>query len=73
MRQLKLRKRAIATFRRTFAGGSDRRVRLVLSRKIRTAARRAGIKTLRGTLTVTVRDAGGRTASVKRAVRIRLR
>jgi extracellular elastinolytic metalloproteinase len=70
--RLKLRKRTIATFRRTFGTSVNRRVRLLLPRKVRRAARRAGLRTLRGTLTVTVRHSGGLSRTARRAVRIRL-
>jgi hypothetical protein len=71
-RRLKLGKRRIATFRRTFGTSINRRVRLRLPRKVRRAARRAGLRTLRGRLTVTVRHSGGLSRTARRAVRIRL-
>ena len=70
-RKLGLKKRT-QTFRRTITSTKSRRLTLRLSSKIRRAARRAGVKSLRGRLKVTVRQTGGRARTVTKTVRIRV-
>jgi hypothetical protein len=71
-RKLGLSKRTLATFTRTFTTTKKQRFTLKLPARIRAAAKRAGLKSLRGTLTVKVKLTGGRSRTVKKVVRIRL-
>ena len=71
-RRLGLKHRTIAKLNRTLTTTARRRLRLRVPAKVRAAARRAGIKTLRATLTATAKHTGGRTRTVRKAVRIKL-
>jgi hypothetical protein len=71
-RKLKLKHRTVAIFKRTLTTTQRRRLRLRVPAKVRRAAKRAGLKTIRATLTVKATYAGGRSKTVRRAVRIRL-
>jgi len=71
-RKLKLKKRTLITFRRTLTTTQRQRLRLRVPAKVRRAATRAGLKTIRATLTVRATYAGGRSKTVRRVVRIRL-
>ena len=48
------------------------RLRFRVPAKVRRAAKRAGLKTVKATLTVTATHAGGRSKTVRRTVRIKL-
>ena len=71
-RKLKLKRRTLATFKRTLTTTERRRLLLRLPAKVRRAAKRAGLKTIKATLTVKATHAGGRSKTVRRTVRIKL-
>jgi hypothetical protein len=71
-RRLKRTKRTLVTLRRTLTTTERRRLRVVIPAKVRRAAKRAGLKTIRATLTVKATYTGGRSKTRRRAVRIRL-
>ena len=71
-KKLRRSKRTLATFRRSFTRAGKRRLTFRLSSKLRKAAKRAGLKSLRGTLTVTVRQTSGGSRKDKKVVRIRV-
>ena len=71
-RKLKLKRRTLATFTRTLSSTHRRPLRLRLPPKVRRAMKRAGLKTVKATLTVTATHAGGRSKTVRRTVRIKL-
>jgi extracellular elastinolytic metalloproteinase len=71
-RRLGLKKRTIATLKRTLTTTQRRRLRLRVPAKVRAAMRRAGLKSLRATLTIKAKHAGGRSKTVRKAVRIKL-
>ena len=71
-RKLKLKKRTLANFRRTLTTTDRVRLRFRVPAKVRRAAKRAGVKTIKATLTVTATHAGGRSKTVRRTVRIKL-
>jgi len=71
-RKLKLKRRTLGTYTRTLTTTERRRLRLRLPAKVRRAAKRAGLKTIKATLTVKATHAGGRSKTVRRTVRIKL-
>jgi extracellular elastinolytic metalloproteinase len=71
-RKLKLKRRTLANFSRTLTSTQRQRLRFRLPAKVRRAAKRAGLKTIRATLTVKATYAGGRSKTVRKVVRIRL-
>jgi hypothetical protein len=71
-RRLKLRKRTLVTLRRTLTTTERRRLRIRIPAKVRRAAKRAGLKTIRARLTVRATYSGGRSKTVRRSVRIRV-
>ena len=71
-RKLGLKKRTLATLSRTLATTKKTRLRLRVPAKVRAALKRAGVKSIRATLTITARHIGGRAKTSKKVVRIRL-
>jgi extracellular elastinolytic metalloproteinase len=71
-RKLKLKKRTLATFKRTLTTTQRKHLRLRIPAKVRRAAKRAGLKTIRATLTIKATYAGGRSKTAHKVVRIRL-
>ena len=71
-RKLKLKRRTLGTYTRTLTTTERRRLRLRLPAKVRRAAKGAGLKTIKATLTVKATHAGGRSKTVRRTVRIKL-
>ena len=71
-RRLKLKKRTLVTVKRTLTTTERRRLRVLIPAKLRRAAKRAGLKTIRATLTVKATYTDGRSKTRRRAVRIRL-
>jgi extracellular elastinolytic metalloproteinase len=71
-RRLRLgRSRTIGSGNVRLAVAGERRVTVKLTRKAVRALRRARLRTVRATLTVSVKDIGGRAANARRRVRIR--
>ena len=71
-RKLGLKKRTLATLSRTLTTTTKTRLRLRVPAKVRAALKRKGVKSIRATLTITARHAGGRAKTSKKVVRIRL-
>jgi hypothetical protein len=71
-RRLKLKHRTLAIFKRTLTTTTKQRLRLRLPAKVRRAVKRAGLKSIRVTLTVKATYAGGRSKTLRKVVRIRL-
>ena len=71
-RRLKLKKRTLVTVKRTLTTTQRRRVRLQIPARVRRAAKRAGFKTIKATLTVRATYTGGRSKTARRSVRIRI-
>jgi len=67
-----LRSRTVGTVTRTITGTGRRTVRVSLSSRTRNAARRAGLRRIRATLTMTATYADGRRTRASRRVNIRL-
>ena len=72
-RRLRQKRRTIDTFRRTITRTTaSQRITLRLASRLRSSARRRRVKTLTLTLSAKAAYAGGRSASAKRTVRVRL-
>jgi extracellular elastinolytic metalloproteinase len=71
-RKLGLKKRTLATLSRTLNTSTRTRLRLRVPAKVRAALKRKGVKSIRATLTMTAKHAGGRAKTSRKVVQIRL-
>jgi hypothetical protein len=65
-------KRTVGSVKRTIAAGASKRLTVKLSSKAKRALKRHRRRSVKATLTVTARDAGGRRRSARRTVTIRV-